>query len=163
MATAAESILRAYPQADARTSEATAAELTQFLSTLTEQELAWVMDVRNGIKARCKFVPSPADLNELIADRRAKKDQFEPSSGGGYQRFTPAPWTEEDERVAAVRRTYNPFPRLSAAFDAERELLQRTFDTLFDASAALARDGHAAARLVLEHGTRIDDRKWMQK
>lgn len=81
-------ILRAYPQADTKATEATAAELTQFISTLTDRELAWVMDVRDGIKARCKFLPTPADINELLAERHKARD-FVAETTGGYRKLQP--------------------------------------------------------------------------
>lgn len=93
-ARAAEVILRAYPQADSKATEASAAELTQFISTLTAKELAWVMDVRSGIKARCKFLPTPADINELIAER-TKASEFITPTTGGYRKLSKA----DEERI----------------------------------------------------------------
>jgi len=82
-----EVILRAYPQADLRATEATAAELSQFIATLTARELAWVMDARDGIKARCKFLPTPADVNELVAERHKARDFVQPPRG--YRKLGP--------------------------------------------------------------------------
>lgn len=99
---AAESILRAYPSTDARASEAYAKELLQFLATLSEQELEWVMDVRHGIKARCKFLPGPADINELLNEKRAARDAYSPSpTTGGYQKLQPG---DEIEQPPGERR-----------------------------------------------------------
>lgn len=85
---ATEVILRAYPQADAKATEATAAELTSFLATLTDEELSWVLDTRSGIKTRCKFLPTPADIAELVRERHEFRRKLEPGNSG-YRRFRP--------------------------------------------------------------------------
>lgn len=104
--------MRAYPQADTKATEATAAELTQFISTLTARELAWVMDVRDGIKARCKFLPTPADINELLAEKHKARD-FVADTTGGYRKLQPGDEIEQppgDVRKAQVLKLlgYDP-------------------------------------------------------
>ncbi len=87
-----------------RATEATAAELTQFISTLTSRELAWVMDARDGIKARCKFLPTPADVNELLAEKHKARDFVQPPRG--YRKLGPDDNIEQppgDVRKAQVR------------------------------------------------------------
>lgn len=149
---AAELILRAYPQADSRATEAATAELIQLLRTLTSEELGWIMDPRTGIKARCKFLPTPADIMELIRERCAARDAVTASEPRGYQKFEPSPWSEEDERIYRRSGPFEPFPKLYDALKATGELeltAGQTFDVLQGASRELAVNGLDAAKAVL--------------
>jgi len=136
---AAEVILRAYPQADARVTEAFAAELTQFISTLTEQELGWVMDTRNGIKAKCKFLPTPADINELIAERRAASEFIRPGTSG-YRKLGPDDDIVQppgDRRKAQVRELLGYDPAAPTKRTIREELVPPTPDDMVALAATM--------------------------
>lgn len=45
------------------------------------------MDARDGIKARCKFLPTPADINELVSAKHKARDFVQPPRG--YQKLEP--------------------------------------------------------------------------
>lgn len=84
--------------------------LTEALAHLSPQELAWVLDPREGINARCKFLPTVADVMALVRDRQEKQDQFRSRGTSGYKllRDEPGPWDEEtpDRRKAAVSKLW---------------------------------------------------------
>lgn len=149
---AAESILRGYPQSDQRANMEFMTELTKLMATLTSEELGWIMDPREGIKARCKFLPTPADIMELIREKCAARDAVTASEPRGYEKFEPSPWTEEDVRRYNVRQKARPFPALYAKLEevnAQDLLDGQTFDVLYSASRELAVSGLDAAMSVL--------------
>ena len=128
------------------------AGLTETLKALTPQELEWVSDIRDGIQTRCKFLPTPADIFELIREKVAARDKIKATRAAGIEYFesvcTPAD-------LNPPKRKFNPFPKLARAFKGEPHLLERSFDCLFSASKALATDSVDAARTVLGTGHSI--------
>lgn len=149
---AAEVILRAYPQADARATEDFVAELTKLLASLSPEELGWVMDLREGVRARCKFLPTPADIMEVVREKAAARASVMASEPKGYQRIEPSAWTEDDRRRYLQPRRYRPFPKLFDRLEADGDealLLNQTFDALMYASRELAIHGPDAAKAAL--------------
>lgn len=95
--------------------------LTETLSHLTEEELAWVTNPREGLATVCKFLPTPADVHEFIRAKRAKLDEFKPAHTN-YARLNdkPGPWDKETDferkkRVVMECLGYNPEQRGSVA------------------------------------------------
>jgi hypothetical protein len=91
-----------------------AAGFTETLSHLTDEELAWVCDPREGVQTRCKFLPTPADVFEVIRDRRARLEAVRiPKSSWPDlvpDRDEPLTVSEVDRRKAHVLKVlgYNP-------------------------------------------------------
>lgn len=105
--------------------------LTETLSYLTDEELAWVTHPRDGLSTVCKFLPTAADIYEFIRNKRAKQDEFKPAHTN-YRRLTEehGPWDEETdyERKARVVREllgYNPSPK-AQHIETRRELVPPT-------------------------------------
>lgn len=139
---AAKAIITRYPEYGKAPPEYLAG-LAKLLATYEGDVLAEMTDLRSGISARHKFLPTPADFvefaDQIFARRASMRDLRngrvpEPIGRGGKPR---------------------PFPRLFDAFQQEPALLVRTFDTLSEASKALARHGTEAARDVLRAGRSI--------
>jgi len=90
--------------------------LTETLEVLTDEELAWITDPREGLATRCKYLPTPADVFELIREKRAWRDRINPTTS--WQRLTPDDtpdgWEPDGERrKRTVRDTlgYDPSDR----------------------------------------------------
>ena len=88
--------------------------LTEFVAGLTEIEKSIVFDWKNGVTARTKFLPTIADMTEVINEFTAKRKQFEPAHTA-YRRFEPeAPLPPEEtdlerrKRVVQELLGYNP-------------------------------------------------------
>lgn len=71
-------ILVNYPQSE-RLNPLYMTALAEALSVLTHEELGWVMDPREGVATRTRYLPTPADCWDVIRDRQARKDRFAPS------------------------------------------------------------------------------------
>lgn len=76
-----------------------------------------VLDPLNGVTARCKFLPTFADISAVLIDYRNKQDQFKPAHTQ-YRKLEPesGPWDGETdyERKARVVKEllgYNPSPK----------------------------------------------------
>lgn len=122
------------------------AGITDTLAWLSDQELAWLTDPREGLHTVCQFLPTPADVHGFLKAKRIKEDQF-----------TPAKCTlnRHDYRVLdEPRQPFRPYRQLWEAFAGEPHLLKPrdtlTFDRLTEASKRLATEGREAARAVLE-------------
>lgn len=139
---AAEKILSRYPDYG-KTSREYIGSLAELLATYPDDTLRTVVDQRIGVSARCKFLPTHADIIEYVErleDRRyATRDL--------RQGRVPEPIGNGQKPDA--------FPKLTSAFKAEPTLLQRNFDCLYDASRALAIDGPESAREILRKGKTI--------
>lgn len=112
-----------------------------------------------GLAARCKFLPTAADVMEFVEGR---KSRFEPPvsmlTDSGYKRF------EVSRRVPAppARKPFRPFPKLWDAFADDPEMLRIldgkasrvgiSFETLDGAARMLATKGTDAARDFLLSG-----------
>lgn len=118
--------------------------LAESLSYLNEDELSVVLHPLNGVAARCKFLPTFADIFAVLVEHRAKQEQFKPAHTA-YKRFEPAP-----ETPVKVDTVFRPFPKLWAAFSDEPGLMKgHTFEALSEAARSLAMFGKDAARDVL--------------
>lgn len=53
-----------------------------------------MLDIRHGIKTRCKFLPTPADVAELVAEKHKAREFIRPGTSG-YRRLTAA----EEDRI----------------------------------------------------------------
>lgn len=109
--------------------------LTETLSYLTEEELAWVTNPRDGLSTVCKFLPTAADVHEFIRAKRAKLEEFKPAHTT-YRRLNEehGPWDRETdyERKARVVREllgYNPSPKAQQT-EAKRELVPPSTEDL---------------------------------
>lgn len=100
----------------------------------------------HGIRGRCAFLPTIADvvkMAEEIQEAQARDRDFDRRFG--HRRVV------ADMPVAP----FNPYPKLTAAFSGEPELLRdRDFDDLTAASKALALHGRAEAKALLERTPR---------
>jgi hypothetical protein len=115
-AEAYEMLLRARPDYGKESTEY-AVGLTETLSYLTEEELSWLTNPRDGLATVCKFLPTAADVHEFLRERRAKQEQFKPAHTT-YRRLNDesGPWDKETdyERKARVVKEllgYNPSPK----------------------------------------------------
>ena len=89
--------------------------LADCLANLTEAELAFVMHPQTGIAARSKFLPSVAEIHELLKDEGAQHEQFKPAHTT-YHRFKPEPeftpeLPERRKQVVIDALGYNPQDR----------------------------------------------------
>lgn len=94
--------------------------ITETLSYLTDEEMAWLLDPREGIKTfsqYSKYLPQPNDIHEFLREKRARMEAVKPARTT-YRRLTddPGPWDQETdyERKARVVREllgYNPSPK----------------------------------------------------
>lgn len=136
--------------------------LTETLEVLTDEELAWITDRREGLATRCKYLPTPADVFELIREKRAWRDRINPPTT--WQKLTPdetpAGWEADgDRRKRTVREAlgYDPETRkrerkIEPMSDAEiRELLAK--------SPFANREKLAESRQRLGLGTSLDTGK----
>ncbi len=88
--------------------------ITETLSYLTEEELAWISHPREGLATVCKFLPQPADIHEFLRERLAKAEQFRPAHTA-YRKLNEdhGPWEAETDferkkRVVEELLGYNP-------------------------------------------------------
>lgn len=142
---AAKKILTSYPDYGKAPPEY-AVNLAEYLSFLTQDEIATVMHPKTGITSKTAFLPTNADIQALLREDEERKARFRPTNSG-YQRFASVV-TEKD----AVKDTapFRPFPKLWAAFYEEPWLTKgKTFEELWEASRSLAMFGKEAARDVL--------------
>lgn len=107
-------ILKGRPETE-RESPAYVRDMVEVLSELSPEEHGWLRDTREGLAARCKFLPTPADVFELLRDRKAKAEQFKPAHTA-YRRLNdepPGAWDEETDyerkrRVVRELLGYSP-------------------------------------------------------
>lgn len=92
--------------------------LTDTLSYLTDEELAWITNPRDGLATVCKFLPTPADVHEFLRARREKAEQFKPAhtTWRKIEDDPNAPWNRETDaerkrRVVKELLGYNPMER----------------------------------------------------
>jgi hypothetical protein len=93
----------------------------------------------SGIRGRCAFLPTIADVVKMadeFMESDVRKWKLERRYGGSIT-------------VEPVHIVFNPFPKLTIAFEDEPELLKTGFQALFNASRALAVSGKDAAANVL--------------
>jgi hypothetical protein len=53
--------------------------MTETMAALTEEEIVWLSDRREGLATVCKYIPTPADIHEFLKAKRAKAEQFKPA------------------------------------------------------------------------------------
>lgn len=107
-------ILKGRPETE-RESPAYVRDMVEVLSELSPEEHGWLRDTREGLATRCKFLPTPADVFELIRERKAKAEQFKPAHTN-YRRLNdepPGAWDletdyERKRRVVRELLGYNP-------------------------------------------------------
>lgn len=142
---AAKKILTSYPDYGKAPPEY-GVNLAEYLSYLSEDEIAIVMHPKHGITGRSAYLPTNADIQALLREYEEKRRQFEPRHTH-YQRFASV-CTEKD--MPQDRTAFRSFPRLWAVFKDEPWLLKgHTFEVLADASRSLSMLGQDAARDVL--------------
>ena len=142
---AAKKILTSYPDYGKAPPEY-GVNLAEYLSYLTEEEVAIVMNPKHGITAKTQFLPTNAEIQALLREHEEKRSQFRPAHTS-YSRFESV-CTEKD--LGSDRGPFRPFPKLWAAFSDEPWLMKgHTFETLSEASRSLVRLGKDAARDVL--------------
>lgn len=141
---AAKKILTSYPDYGKAPPEYVV-NLAEYLSFLTVEEIAVVMHPKSGITARTAYLPTNADIQALLKESEAKRDQFK--SHTTYQRFKSV-CAEKD--AAPDKTPFRPYPKLWAEFADEPWLMKgHTFETLTEASRSLAMFGKDSARDVL--------------
>lgn len=142
---AAKKILSSYPDYGKAPPEY-GVNLAEYLSFLTQDEIAAVMDPKHGVTARCQFLPTNADIQACLKDSQERREKFTPTNSG-YQRFGSV-CTPNDAKPD--KTPFRPYPRLWEAFGDEPWLLKgHSFETLTEASRSLAMFGKDSARDVL--------------
>jgi hypothetical protein len=135
----AEKMLRSYPDYGKSPPEYLAG-IGGVLAELSFEVRKELFDPMRGIRSRCKFLPTIADIVEMadqIGTRFARRDFIN-------QHYAHKRLVEETPRTEFI-----PFPLLWSMFSGEPELLKnRTFDVLYNAFMAM-RQGKEAARQVL--------------
>lgn len=89
----------------------------------------------NGVAARCKFLPTFADISAVLVEHRAQQEKFKPAHTQ-YKRLEPdaGPWDQETdyERKARVVKEllgYNPSPK-ARQMEAKRTFVPPTEEDL---------------------------------
>lgn len=120
------------------------AGLSELLATYPDDVLKSMCDRRIGISARCKYLPTHADVIEYAEALEAKRYATRDLRQG-----------RKPEPIGFGAKCI-PFPALWKAFANEPELLVRRFESLFDASRALATQGVDEARAILAKAKPIE-------
>lgn len=88
--------------------------VTEFMAGLSPEEQSQITDLKTGIPARCKFLPTIADMAEILNERRSALEQFRPAHTV-YRKLGPdhGPWDQETDferkkRVVRECLGYNP-------------------------------------------------------
>jgi hypothetical protein len=136
------------------------AEMVEVLAWLSADELTQLVHPRTGLQTVCKFLPTPADVHGFFreirarqADVQAKRDAVKPAHTS-YRKLLPEDVPYQSKGGSSCGKA-TPFPRLTEAFNDQPELLQRTFETLCDASRVLGMNGREAAEAILKAGRSI--------
>lgn len=98
--------------------------LTETLETLTDEELGWVSDPREGIQTVCKFLPNAADLFELIRKRREVRDKFK-AFGAPWKLLPVEREPEPDEAERARRKAFVEATRRGTEFEVQAPVVKR--------------------------------------
>lgn len=113
---AAKKILASYPDYGKAPPEYVV-NLAESLSYLKADDLAVVLDPLNGVAARCKFLPTFADICAVLQDHKNRQEQFQPTPTQ-YKRLEVerGPWDQETDfkrkrRVVQECLGYNPDAR----------------------------------------------------
>lgn len=129
------------------------------LSHYTDQELAWLADPREGLGARCKYLPTPADVYDLVRERRVAMEKINPPTS--WKRLEPehGPWEAETDysrkkSVVSELLGYNPETRHGAP---RRDLAGIPEDALKDRIAA---SKYANAGISPELRAKLDADEW---
>ena len=79
---------------------------TEYLSFMTEEELAWITHPRDGLHTVCKYLPTPADVAEFLSKKRdaASKTFRNPEPTGAYAYFKPDPEDDKPLPQSEVER-----------------------------------------------------------
>jgi hypothetical protein len=82
--------------------------MAEYLAYVTDSERELLLHPRLGVRARCKFLPTVADCEELLREHEARRRQFEPLPSQ-WKRLNSEPeldgWEPDPEkRRAAVAR-----------------------------------------------------------
>lgn len=142
---AAKKILTSYPDYGKAPPEY-GVNLAEYLSYLTEDEIAVVMHPKTGITSKTTFLPTNAEIQALLREHEEKQRQFKPTNSG-YQRFESVVTPSDGVKDTTP---FRPFPKLWAAFSEEPWLMKgHTFEFLWEASRSLGMLGKDAARDVL--------------
>jgi len=139
---AAKAIVTRYPEYGKAPPEYLAG-LAKLMATYPDDVLATMTDIRIGVSARYKFLPTPAEIVEFGERLEQRREALKDVRKGRIP-----------EPIGSLGKAM-PFPRLFGTFREEPELLVRGFDTLAAASRALATQGRDAARAVLSAGKSI--------
>ena len=129
-----ETLMRARPDYGKESTEY-AVGLTETLSYLTDEELAWIANPREGLGTVCKFLTTAADVHDFLRAKRAKEAEYKPAHTA-YRRLNEdsGPWEKETdyERKARVVREllgYNPSAK-AQQLEPKRELVPPTAEDL---------------------------------
>lgn len=88
--------------------------MTETMAALTEEEIVWLSDRREGLATVCKYLPTPADVHDFLKAKRAKAEQFRPAHTA-YRKLNEdhGPWEAETDferkkRVVQELLGYDP-------------------------------------------------------
>jgi hypothetical protein len=103
--------------------------MTETMAALTEEEIVWLSDRREGLATVCKYLPTPADIHDFLKAKRAKAEQFKPAHTH-YRKLNEdhGPWEAETDferkkRVVKELLGYDPMGTTNAP---KRELVNPT-------------------------------------
>jgi hypothetical protein len=132
-----ELLMRGRPDYGRETTEY-AVGITETLSWLTDEEIEWITDPREGLHTigeYSKFLPQPNDIHDFLRAKRARIEAARPARTT-YRRLNAdsGPWDKETdyERKARVVREllgYNPSPGAHRT-EPKRELVPPTEEDL---------------------------------
>lgn len=106
--------------------------ITETLSYLTDEEMGWLLDPREGIKTfsqYSKYLPQPNDIHEFLREKRARMAAVRPAPTT-YKRLTEesGPWDKETDyerkkRIVEQLLGYNPSPKAQQTENLKRTLV----------------------------------------
>lgn len=146
----AEKIFKAYPEYGKAPADYVMIVI-EVLETFDADIQKALANPATGVVSRCRFLPTIADIVEIAKEFSEKK----------YRRECLREREIDRRGLIAEPKAYTvpcPFPKLYDAFYDERELLNTTFDMLFDASRSLAMYGKDAARRILTKKEKVQTR-----
>lgn len=112
--------------------------MTETLSYLTDEELAWLTHPREGLHTvgeYSKFLPQPCDVHDFLRAKRARMEAVRPARTV-YKRLNddPGPWDQETDYERKARLVqellgYNPSPKAQQT-EAKRNLVPPTLEDM---------------------------------
>lgn len=116
MTEVAEKLLTSYPDYG-KAHESYLLTITELLASLSDDVIAAVLDLKTGVRARCSFLPTVADIVKCADEYIAKRDQFKPPPREGIHKLLPR-YTEREPTEAERQRTREHWAAVKAEIEA---------------------------------------------